>query len=117
MATDGTISAKLLQNGLNANQMTAVLPSAERQKDVMSLIYDCVKADKPVDMEKFNAIKHELKEQGAETIVLGCTELSLIKRDYDIGADFIDAMEVLAQQSVLKCGRSIKDEYRCLITK
>lgn len=117
MATDGTISAKLLQNELNANQMTAILPSADRQKDVMSLIYDCVKADRPVDMDKFNAIKYELKEQGAETIVLGCTELSLIKRDYDIGADFIDAMEVLAQQSVLKCGGSIKDEYRCLITK
>lgn len=117
MATDGTVRAKIIQKELEANGMTAIVPSADRQKDVMSLIYDCVKADKPVDMEKFFAVKRELKGLGAETLILGCTELSLIKRDYDIGADFIDAMEVLAQRSVLKCSGNVKDEYRFLITK
>lgn len=117
MATDGTISTSLFQKELKDNGMVAIVPSRERQKDVMSLIYDCIKADKPVDMDKFNEVKKELTENGSEIIILGCTELSLIKRDYDIGAGFIDAMEVLAQQSVLKCGADVKDEYRCLITK
>ena len=117
MATDGTVSAGLFQKALSENGMVAVIPTPDRQKDVMSLIYDCVKADKPVDTEKFNRVKTELEENGAQTIILGCTELSLIKRDYNIGAGFIDAMEVLAQQSVLKCGAQIKDDYRNLITK
>jgi aspartate racemase len=117
MATDGTISAGLFQKELRDNGMEAIIPSPDRQKDVMSLIYDCVKADKPVDTEAFNRVKNELSEKGAETTILGCTELSLIKRDYEIGAGFIDAMEVLAQQAVLKCGAQIKDEYRNLITK
>jgi aspartate racemase len=68
-------------------------------------------------MDKFHAVRKQLQENGAQAIILGCTELSLIKRDYPIGGGFIDAMEVLAQQSVLRCGGKLKDEYRCLITK
>ena len=48
---------------------------------------------------------------------MGCTELSLIKRDYAIGAGFVDAMEVLAQQAVLQCGMPLKKEFYSLITK
>lgn len=117
MATDGTITAGLFQKELENNGITPIVPSKDYQTDVMSLIYDCVKADKPADMEKFNRVKNELQKNGAETIILGCTELSLIKRDYPIGKGFIDAMEVLAQKSVLKCGAQIKETYRNLITQ
>ena len=117
MATDGTVTSGLFQKALERNGMTAVLPSKECQQYVMDLIYNCVKAGKPIDMDKFDSVKKELKNNGADAIILGCTELSLIKREYDIGAGFIDAMEVLARQSILKCGGSIKAEYNCLITK
>ena len=93
-----------------------VLPSAERQRDVMSLIYDNIKANLPADMARFDAVRQELKANGAQAVVLGCTELSLIKRDYPIGHGFIDAMEVLARAAVCRCGGTLKAEYRCLIT-
>lgn len=117
MATDGTVSTGLFQKALSEKGLEAVLPSAKNQKNVMSLIYDCVKADKPVDMAVFNEVKEELVSSGCESIILGCTELSLIKRDYNIGSGFIDAMEVLAQQSILKCGACVKEKYKDLITK
>lgn len=117
MATDGTVSAELFQNELQKSSMEAIIPSRERQADVMSLIYDCVKAGSPVDMQKFNDVKEELQKNGAETIILGCTELSLIKRDYPIGKGFIDAMEVLALKSVINCGGNIKEAYKNLITQ
>jgi aspartate racemase len=116
MATDGTIKAGLFQRELESAGLRAVVPTADRQKDVMSLIYDSVKAGNPVDMERFEKVKLELFESGAETIILGCTELSMIKRDYKIGSGFIDAMEVLAAVSVEKCGAKLKDNYRQLIT-
>ena len=47
--------------------------------------------------------------------MLGCTELSLIKRDYALGAGFLDVLEVLARKAVLCCGR-LKKEYEVLIT-
>ena len=33
-------------------------------------------------------VKNELVDLGAQIILLGCTELSVIKRDYSIGSGF-----------------------------
>jgi len=116
MATDGTMSTGLFRRELEENGMQIVCPSPERQKDVMHVIYQNVKANRPVEMDRFRAVGNELKANGAEAIILGCTELSLVKRDYDIGPGFIDAMEVLAQQSLISCGSVLKEEYKELIT-
>lgn len=117
MATDGTITARLFHRALEALGMEPIVPSKERQQDVMNLIYDNIKANLPADMDKFRAVSGELREKGAQAIILGCTELSLIKRDHSIGPGFIDAMEVLAQQSVLRCGGPLKEEFKNLISK
>ena len=117
MATDGTISTGIFARELEQEGLMPIVPSAERQRDVMHLIYDNIKANRAPDMERFAAVRDELRAQGAEAIILGCTELSLIKRDYPIGHGFIDAMEVLAQRSVVFCGGKLKEEYRCLISK
>ena len=116
MATDGTMSTGLFEKELEAQGMVPVRPSAQRQKDVMHVIYDNVKANRPVDMECFHRAGNEMKANGAQAIILGCTELSLVKRDYDIGPGYIDAMEVLAQKSLLSCGSTLKKEYEELIT-
>lgn len=117
MATDGTIQSKIFHRELCARGLTPVVPDEQAQKAVMHLIFENVKAGKPAQMDKFFAAAQALRDQGAQAIILGCTELSLIKRDHRIGAGFIDAMEVLAQQSVLACGKPLKQEYRCLITR
>ena len=117
MATDGTIAAGLFRDALLARGIRPVVPSPERQKDVMRLIYDDIKANRPPRMEVFGRVREELLAGGAQTIVLGCTELSLIKRDYPVGAGFLDTMEVLAQRAVLECGGKLKEEYRDLISK
>lgn len=116
MATDGTISSGLFTKELLNAGITPVVPSKEGQEDVMHLIYKNIKAGKPADMRRFFAVKDELTALGAEAIILGCTELSLIKRDYAIGSGFIDAMEVLAQQSLIRCEKALKPEYKNLIT-
>ena len=84
---------------------------------MISVIYDDVKANKPAGMDKFRFASDELRSKGAQAIILGCTELSLVKRDYDIGAGYLDAMEVLAQTCVLRCGGKLKEEYQELISK
>lgn len=116
MATEGTVYSRLFQEELEASGMKAIIPSAERQGDVNDLIYKNVKANLPVEMEKFKAVSEELHKEGAQVIILGCTELSLIKRDYEIGPGYIDAMEVLAMRSIQLCETKLKDEYSSLIT-
>lgn len=104
MATDGTVESGLFQNELLKEGLTPVLPSKERQADVMHLIYNNIKLGKPAEMDRFNLISSELEKNGADIIILGCTELSLIKRDENIGSGFLDAMEVLAGKAISECG-------------
>ena len=117
MATDGTISSGIFHRELLAKGLEPIVPGENAQKDVMHLIFENVKAGKPAEMERFFAAAEDLRRRGAEAIILGCTELSLIKRDENIGGGFLDAMEVLAKESVLACGKQVKAEYACLITK
>ena len=54
--------------------------------------------------EKFGAAVHDLKKQGCDMAVLGCTELSLVKRDEHLGKFFIDSTEVLCRHALEACG-------------
>ena len=117
LATDGTIRSKLFQQELQRHGIEAVIPGPEGQKCVMSVIYDDIKANRPAEMEKFRFASDDLRAKGAQAIILGCTELSLVKRDCRIGAGYLDAMEVLAQTCVLRCGGRLKEEYHELISK
>lgn len=117
MATDGTVHSGIFSRELEAQGIVPVIPRKAHQEAVMRLIFDDIKAGNPVDMEEFFVVARSLKDDGAEAVILGCTELSLIKRDHDIGPGFIDAMEVLAQQSILRCGKPLKTEYQCLISR
>lgn len=116
MATDGTIATGLLQQALEKSGMDVILPDAESQQGIMNLIYRDIKANRPPEMELFHSASNKLRCSGAEAIILGCTELSLIKKNYSIGPGFIDALEVLARLAVLACDGELKEEYRCLIT-
>lgn len=117
MATDGTVRSGIFHKELEKQGLQPIAPGAAAQADVMHLIFNNVKAGKSAEMDRFLSAAEDLRKQGAQAIILGCTELSLIKRDHDIGQGFIDAMEVLARQSVLACDKPLKKEYDCLITK
>ena len=117
MATDGSIRSGLFQRELQKHGIEHIIPGETGQKRVMSVIYDDVKAGLPAEMDKFHFASGELREKGAQAIILGCTELSLVKRDYPIGAGYLDAMEVLAQTCVIRCGGRLKEEYQELISK
>ena len=57
-------------------------------------------------MKIFMEIAAELRAAGCEKAVLGCTELSLIKRDEGLGAFYLDSMEVLARNAILAFGKT-----------
>lgn len=114
-ATDGTITTGVFQKELERQGIEVVLPSKEKQEMVMHIIYNNVKAGRRVDMDRFEQVEEELHEKGAEVIILGCTELSMISRDEKIGHGYLDAMEVLARAAVLQCG-NLKAKYNRLLT-
>ncbi len=116
MATDGTIYGGFFKAELESKGIKVVIPGENCQKKVMSIIYDDIKANRPFNLENFRAVETELREKGAQVIILGCTELSLIKRDGKTGPGFIDAMEILAKRTIELSGAALKEEYKSLIT-
>ena len=116
MATDGTIESKLFQVVLKQYGITCVEPDEKMQSYVMSLIYDNVKAGKEPDINKFYCVADALFSAGAQVVLLGCTELSLIKKEHALDEGFLDVLEVLARQVVTESGATVKPKYEHLIT-
>ena len=103
MATDGTKKSELFQKVFAERGIEAVFPDEEGQKKVMRLIYENVKAGRPIETELATDVRDQLLSAGAETVVLGCTELSLIKQQERITEGFTDALEILALACVAAC--------------
>ncbi len=100
LATDGTIHSKLYENEITKQGIQAVVPSSENQKIVHSIIYDEIKSGKLGNIDSFMFVANELISNGAEVIILGCTELSYFKEKHNLPEYFVDAMEVLARRSI-----------------
>ena len=116
MATDGTIESNLFQKVFEKYGIACEVPGKEGQAKVMHIIYKNMKAGLPLEMELFESVSEELFAKDVEVILLGCTELSLVKKDYKIGKGYLDVMEVLSSSAVRACG-TLKKEYEHLITE
>ena len=108
MATDGTIESGVFKKYLDKYDIEVVTPKS--QDLVMKIIYDEVKANKQVDMDIFTAVTDELTNMGAQVVLLGCTELSIVKRDYRVKTNVLDVLEILSRSVLLKAGK-LSDKY------
>lgn len=108
LATDGTRAARVYQDALEAAGASVLLPDDDQQHLVMSVIYDGVKAGGPVDVAGLRGVIDALLADGADVVVMGCTELSVVYSDEGWSADpaLVDSVEELARATVLRAGRS-----------
>ncbi len=116
LATDGTASMHLFDSVFKDYDIKCIYPEPEAQKLVMSIIYDDVKAGRRPNMDEFELVKLQLLGEGAEVVILGCTELSILKRDNDLGPKVLDIVDVLAADCVKKCAKA-RPECEHLITE
>ncbi len=106
LATEGTVLSGSYRAELERNGIEYMTCEAEDQKTVSDIIYGSVKQGKEPDLDEFLRVADWLSAHGCERIILGCTELSLIKRNCRLGARFIDSLEVLTIRAITECGAS-----------
>ncbi len=106
LATEGTVSTNTYQMECEENGIDWEIPSEENQKILMELIYNCVKKGLPADRELFYKVVNDLIEKGCDTIILGCTELSVINRQLGGDDRFVDSLEVLAYTAIKMCSQT-----------
>ncbi|MDR1260606.1 MAG: amino acid racemase [Oscillospiraceae bacterium] len=109
MATTGTISVGLFQTAFAEVGLTCCVPDAKQQEKVMEIIYASVKAGKMPKETTFFEVVDDLFGAGCEKIVLGCTELSILKEWFSLDERFLDPMDVLARFVIKYFGKKTKE--------
>ena len=103
LATEGTVKSGAYQRVTDPLGVRCTVPSKSEQAVITDMIYSCIKQNKPVDQEAFWRVANALLSRGCETLVLGCTELSLLKKSLPDNELFVDSLEVLAHRTILLC--------------
>jgi aspartate racemase len=102
MATDGTLRAGIYAEKLHAAGIKLQLPNASLQQQIMNAIYSVKSGQVDHGAALLEQAFTRLLEQGAERIILGCTEIPLALdrisiNNRDLG---VDATDLLAAFSV-----------------
>ena len=104
LATEGTIASGAYHTALEAEGVGYMTCTPEEQRIVSDIIYGQIKKGLPPDLAAFSGILNHMRERGCERVILGCTELSLLKEHLKEGF-LIDALEVLALSAIRLCGK------------
>ena len=101
LATKGTVESKIYEDLLKKENIECITPNNIDQEIISQIIYDGIKSGKKIDMDKFYNVSNNLIDNGVEAIILGCTEVSVLKKIENINDEiFVDAMEVLAASTI-----------------
>lgn len=96
LATTKTIQEQLFQKECNKENITIILPNSAQQQDINQIILNIINQNTtPKDSTQMLKIIHTLKQQGAQAIILGCTDLSLLITQNLSPLPLIDTTEVL----------------------
>lgn len=106
LATTGNIQSELYQSMCKKHGLDFLIPNEQQQEVVMDLIYGHIKKGITPNINSFNSLIYDFKKNQCDGAVLGCTELSILKNDFNLCEDFfIDSLEVLARKTIELCGK------------
>ena len=111
LATKGTLAAGVYDDVLKRCGVPFMIPNAGEQDTLMYLIYDVVKAAKPMlpEKDRWSDLLQGLRNRGAEVFILGCTELPLLAAVLEESGPYIDPTEELARAAIEFCGYTVRD--------
>ena len=107
MATDGTNKGNLYQEELLRNNFHPITPPLEIQKMIMKTI-EMVKEGIEIEKEYFDIIAKHFIDNSCDKIILGCTELSVLREKFDLDDYFIDPIEIISKEIILRSNKVIK---------
>lgn len=105
LATDGTVQTGIYQRSFAGTGVELLTPDEAGQRAVMEMIYSGVKAgNMAFDAGPARAAMERLLSAGAETLILGCTELPLAAELYHIDLPAVDPTLELALAAIRFAG-------------
>jgi aspartate racemase len=123
LATTGTYRSGLYQRYASKKNLTIYPLSEEQQEDVHAAIYgtldatgdripDGIKSGKyEIPSQKLSILLDHLQQAGVDTVILGCTELPLVREKIQHGLSgvlLVDPMEIVANFMCISYKNEIK---------
>jgi aspartate racemase len=100
LATDGTIQTGLYQEACKARGVRVVVPDPADQRLIMASIAGIKRGEDPRRVEEeMEPIVRRLEREGAEAVIAGCTEISLVPGD-GMPVPWIDALDCLVEATL-----------------
>ncbi len=106
LATEGTVYSRSYHRLCEDSGILCLTPTEEEQAEINRIIYEAVKQNKAPDFSAFFRVSASLLDRGCECLVLGCTELSLLKKAGLTQPWYVDSLEVLAIRTLRMCGKA-----------
>jgi len=102
LGTKFTMNKPFYKDRLAANGIVAIVPEASDQEEVNRVIYDELVKGCVLDAsrKRFMEIMSKLGEDGAEGIILGCTEIPLLISEKDSSLPLFDTTTIHAHRAL-----------------
>ncbi len=91
LATTGTIESHLYQDACKKYDISYQILNDKDQEGIMHIIFENVKKGQDIDLDIWNNI---INNSNCNYFILGCTELSILKKALKLPDNFIDPLEI-----------------------
>lgn len=104
LGTKYTMQQEFYKNVLKSNGIDVMIPNCSDIETVNHIIYDelCVGVVSKQSKDKYLKIISELSKNGAEGIILGCTEIGLLVKQSDTDVPLFDTTLIHAKRAALQ---------------
>lgn len=109
LATDGAVQSGIYQRHFEDSGIELLLPDPDGQAALMDMIYSGVKAGRSdYDTQAVRTALDSLIDAGAQTLILGCTELPPAFEMYGLDYPNLDPTLTLALAAITASGGTVK---------
>ena len=105
LATTTTLEMKLFQKAFAARNSTLIVPEKSEQEALMRAIYAIKKGEDA--RSSVLAVAGSLVTRGANTLLLGCTDLSVLSPLHVESCTAVDALDLLAERTLGEIEREV----------
>jgi aspartate racemase len=102
LGTEFTMEKTFYQDALGERGITVLVPDADDREYVNNVIYNELIAGqiRAESRTGYVAVMNKLAEQGAEGVILGCTEIPLLVSEADAGLPLFDTTAIHAEAAL-----------------
>ncbi|WP_439328477.1 aspartate/glutamate racemase family protein [Lonepinella sp. BR2357] len=102
LGTAFTMQDEFYRNGLTQRGIEMLVPDAKNQQEIHRIIFEelCVGKILPTSKQFYSQTIAELAQQGAEGVILGCTEIGLLVQQNDTVLTLFDTAQLHSEMAV-----------------